>query len=81
MDKSPGSVTAGHVRTTALPRRETGRTGVLQLEVLVSKLVAVDGLAAGTVVVGEVATLEPMGSQHTMSAVALSLETAKIWRT
>jgi hypothetical protein len=53
---------------------------VLQLEVLIGKLVAVDGLAAGTVVVGKVATLEPVG-RHTMSAVALSLETAKIWRT
>ena len=36
---------------------EDSGSGVLQLEVLVLKLVAVDGLASGSVVVGEVAAL------------------------
>ncbi len=34
---------------------------MLQLEVLIGELVTVDGLATGTVVVGEVTTLEPIG--------------------
>lgn len=37
--------------------RQDAGAGVLQLEVLVGELVAVDGLAAGAVVVGEVAAL------------------------
>lgn len=35
------------------------RPGVLELEVLVIKLIAIDGLAAGAVAVGEVAALRP----------------------
>jgi len=37
--------------------RTPTRSSVLQLEVLVRKLLSVDALAAGAVVVGEVATL------------------------
>lgn len=37
---------------------ENTGTGVLQLEVLVGELLAVDGLAASAIVVGEVTTLE-----------------------
>ncbi len=52
-------------------REETG-AGVLQLEVLIRELLAVDGLATGAVALGEVTTLEHElhrdGDERVMSA-------------
>lgn len=46
-------------------RHNTG-AGMLQGEVLILKLVAVDGLAAGTVVVGEISSLAHEVGDHTV---------------
>jgi hypothetical protein len=53
-DEELGTVGTG---TSVSHGQETG-TGVLEGKVLISKLVTVDGLTTGTVVVGEVTTLE-----------------------
>ncbi len=52
---------------------DTG-SGVLQLEVLVVELATVDGLATGTVVVGEVTTLAHEVGDDTVEAAALVAE-------
>ena len=44
-------------KLTGVGHGEITRAGVLKSEVLIGELIAVDGLAASTVVVGEVATL------------------------
>uniref|UniRef100_A0A3B4UIS6 Uncharacterized protein n=1 Tax=Seriola dumerili TaxID=41447 RepID=A0A3B4UIS6_SERDU len=49
---------------------QDARAGVLQGEVLVSKLVAIDGLSTGSIVVGEVPTLRV--EQHTLTSHALT---------
>ncbi len=43
---------------SCISHAEDSRSGVLKLEVLVGELGSVDGLAAGAVVVGEIATLK-----------------------
>ena len=39
------------------------RSGVLQNEVLIGKLIAVDGLASGSISTGEIATLDTQSAQ------------------
>ena len=51
-----------------------GLTGLLNLEVLVLELGAVDGLAAGAVAVGEVAALEHELRDHAVERAALVRE-------
>jgi len=53
---------------------EHARARVLQLEVLVSKLSAVDGLAARAVALGEVTTLEHEVLDHTVENAALEVQ-------
>jgi len=53
---------------------QDSRSGVLQLEVLVLELVAVDGLSTGSVVVGEVSTLAHEVGDDTVEAGALVAE-------
>jgi len=49
---------------------EETRLGVLQLEVLVSELLAVDGLSTGSIVLGEVTTLQHELGDDTMERAA-----------
>lgn len=58
----------------AVSHRQHAWLGVLQLEVLVLELGAVDRLAAGAVVVGEVATLQHEARNHTVERAALKAE-------
>lgn len=51
------------------------RPGVLQLEVLIAELRAVNGLAAGTVMVGEVTALAHEVGNHAMESGAFVSET------
>ncbi|KNC33742.1 hypothetical protein FF38_09079 [Lucilia cuprina] len=55
-------------------RQNTG-TGVLQGEVLISELVAIDGFTAGTIVVCEITTLAHEVGNDTMEGGALVAET------
>jgi len=50
---------------------ENTGTGVLELEVLISELSAIDGLASSAVVVGEVTTLAHELRNHTVEGAAL----------
>ena len=54
-----------------LARDRHTRAGVLQLEVLVGELLAVDALAAGAVVVREVAALQHEVGNHAVERAAL----------
>jgi len=56
----------GHGKKTGL--------GVVELEVLISELVAVDGLATSAVAAGEVTTLEHELGDHTVESAALVAE-------
>ena len=47
-----------NITWTSIGHAEDSRSSVLQLEVFVAEFVAVDRLAAGPVVVGEITTLE-----------------------
>lgn len=69
-DEELGSVGVG---TGVGHRHDTG-TGVSQDEVLILELVAVDGLASGSVVVLEVATLAHEVGNHTVEGGALVSE-------
>lgn len=40
------------------------RSGVLQLEVLIRKHVSINGLSSGSIVIGEVSTLQPRNTQQ-----------------
>lgn len=63
------------VRVRATVRhRQRAWLGVLQLEVLVGELGAVDRFAASAVVVGEVATLQHEARNHTVERAALEAE-------
>lgn len=53
---------------------QNARTGVLQLEVLVLELVAVDGLTTSAVVIGEIATLTHEVRNHTVEGAVLVAE-------
>lgn len=54
--------------------RQNTRSGVLQLEVLVGELLAVDGLAAGSVAVGEVSSLNHEVGNNAVEDGALVVE-------
>ena len=58
-------------RQTSIGHGEEERHGVLVLEVLVGELCAVDALATGSVVVGEVASLQHEAWDHAVEAGAL----------
>lgn len=69
-DEELGTVGVG----SGVGHRHHTRSGVLQGEVLVLELVAVDGLATGAVVVGEVATLAHEVGDDTVEGGALVAE-------
>jgi len=66
-NKELGSVGVG----SSIGHAQDSRSGVLQLEVLVFELVAVDGLAPGSVVVGEVTALAHKVGDHAVESGAL----------
>jgi len=69
-DKELGAVSVG----AGIGHGQNTRSDVLKLEVFVGKLFAVDGLAAGAVVVGEVATLAHEVRNDPVKATALEAE-------
>jgi hypothetical protein len=68
--KARGCLAAVGVGTGIRHRQEAGNV-VLVLEVLVGELCAVDALATGSVVVGEVASLQHEAWDHAVEAGAL----------
>lgn len=66
-NKELGSVGVG----SSVGHRHDARSGVLQDEVLILELVSVDGLASGSVMVLEVATLAHEVRNHTMEGGTL----------
>jgi len=66
-DEKLGSVGVG----SSIGHAEDSRSGVLQLEVLVLELVAVNGLAPSSVVVGEVTSLAHEVRDHAMESGSL----------
>jgi len=69
-NKELGAVSVG----AGIGHRQNSWSGVLEGEVLVGKLLAVDGLAAGAVVVGEVTALAHEVGDHAVEAAALETE-------
>lgn len=74
LDGSDEELRSVGVGASVSHRHDSG-AGVLQGEVLVSELVAVDGLATGTVVVGKVSTLAHEVGDDAVESGALVTET------
>lgn len=55
---------------TSVGHRQAAGFGVLEREVLIFELVAIDGLATGAIVIGEVAALAHEVGNHTMEGRA-----------
>lgn len=70
-DEELGAVGVG----ASIGHGHDARAGVLQLEVLISELRAVDGLSTGTIVVGEVTALTHEVRDDTVEGGALVTET------
>jgi len=70
-----GQEELGTVRVgTRVGHRQNAGTGVLESEVFIGKLSAIDGLSAGAVMVGEVAALTHEVRDHPMECRALEAE-------
>lgn len=70
-DEELGTIGVG----SSISHREDTRSSVLQEEVLVSELLAIDGLATSTIVVRKVTTLQHEVGDNTMEGGALVAET------
>jgi len=70
-DEKLGPVGVG----SGVGHRQDSGSSVPQLEILVLKLVTIDGFAAGSVVVGEITALAHEVGDHTMEGRALITET------
>jgi hypothetical protein len=69
-DEELGSIGVG----TSVGHRKSSGLGVLQLEVLISELSTIDGLATGTVALGEVTTLAHEVGNDSMESASLEVK-------